>query len=76
MVVVESATRSYSGTCFTYDDDDGNEEVCTKVEDAIDIKEEVCMEAEQAIDITDETLETIYFPSIKTEQEVRLWGVC
>ena len=60
--VVESPTGSYIGTCVTCDDDDGTEEVCMKVE--------------QAIDIMDEIPEAITFPLIKTEQEVRLWGVC
>ena len=60
--VVESPTGSYIGTCVTCDDDDGTEEVCMKVE--------------QALDIMDEIPEAIPFPLIKTEQEVRLWGVC
>jgi len=33
-------------------------------------------EVEDAIDIKDEIPEAIPFPTIKTEQEVRLWGVC
>jgi len=52
------------------------EEVSIKVEDTIDIKEEVSIKVEEAIDIKDEIPEAISFPSIKTEHEVRLWGVC
>jgi len=37
---------------------------------------EVNAEVEDAIDIKDEIPEAIPFPTIKTEQEVRLWGVC
>jgi hypothetical protein len=43
-------------------DDNGAEEVGTKVEEALDIKDEIP--------------EPITFPPIKTEEEVRLWGVC
>ena len=59
---VEGPTGSYSGTCVTCDDDDGTEEVSMKGEDAIDIKGEFP--------------ESISIPPIKTEEEVRLWGVC
>jgi len=55
---------------------DIKEEVSIKVEDTIDIKEEVNIKVEDAIDIKDEIPEAITFPSIKTEHEVRLWGVC
>jgi hypothetical protein len=58
---VEGETGSCSETCVTCDFD-GTEEDDIKVEEAIDIKEEIP--------------EAISFPSIKTEHEVRLWGVC
>ena len=61
MCFVEGGTGSCSETCVTCDDD-GTEEVSIKVEDTIDIK--------------DEMPEAISFPSIKTENEVRLRGVC
>ena len=57
-------------------DVDRTEEFSTKVEEAFDIKEEVSFKVEEALDIKDETPEAISFPAIKTEQEVRLWGVC
>ena len=56
-------------------DVDGTEEFSTKVEEALDIKEEVSIKVEDATDIKDEILEAISFPTIKTEQEVRLWCV-
>ena len=59
---VEGPTGSYSATCVTCDDDDGTEEVSMKGEDAIDIMGEFP--------------ESISIPPIKTEEEVRLWGVC
>ena len=69
---------------------DIKEEVSIKVEDPIDIKEgisikdeedinikeEVSIKDEEAIDIKDEIPEAISVPSINTEHEVRLWGVC
>jgi len=58
--VVEGETASYSGTCVTCVDD-GTEEVSIKVE---------------AVDVKDEIPQAIIFPPIKTEQEVRLLGVC
>jgi len=42
----------------------------------VDGTEEVSMKVEDAIDIKDEIPEDITFPTLKTEQEVRLWGVC
>jgi hypothetical protein len=54
----------------------GTAEVSIKLEEALDIKEEVSIKVEEAIDINDEMPEAIPFPPIKTEQEVRLWGVC
>ena len=61
MGVVEGETGPCSETCLMCDVD-GNEEVGIKVEEAIDIKDEIP--------------EALTFPPIKTEQEVRLWGVC
>ena len=58
---VEGGTGSCSETCITCDVG-GTEEVSIKVEDAIDIK--------------DEMPEAISYPPIKTEHEVRLWGLC
>ena len=42
----------------------------------VDGTDEVSIKVEEAIVIKDEIPEAIIFPSIKTEQEVRLWGVC
>jgi len=75
MCCVEGETGSCSETCVTCDVD-GIEEVSIKFEDTIDIKEEFSIKVEEAIDIKDENPEAITFPSIKTEHEVRLWGVC
>jgi len=87
--VLEGETASYSETCVTCVDDgteevsikdedaiDIKEEVSIKDEDAIDIKEEVSIKVEDVIDIKDEIPQAIIFPPIKTEQRVRLWGVC
>jgi len=73
--VVEGGTASYNRTCVMCNED-GNEEVSITVEEAIDIKEEVSIKVEEAIDVKDEIPQAIVFPPIKTEQEVRLWGVC
>ena len=75
MGFVEGETGSCSETCVTCDVD-GNEDVSINFEDVIDIKEGVSIKVEEAIDIKDEIPEAISFPSIKTEHEVRLWGVC
>ena len=75
MGFVEGETGSNSEPCVTCDVD-GTEEVSINFEDAIDIKEEVCFKVEEVIDIKDEIPEAISFPPIKTEHEVRLWGVC
>jgi len=48
----------------------------TCVECDVDGTDEVRIEVEEAVDINDEIPEAIIFPPIKTEQEVRLWGVC
>ena len=61
MCFVERGTGSCSEACATCDVD-GNEGVSINVEEDIDIKDEIP--------------EAIKFPPIKTEQEVRLWGVC
>jgi len=75
MDVVECETGYCNETCVKCDVL-GTEEFNIKVEDTIDIKEEVSVKVEEAIDIKDEIPEAITFPSIKTEHEVRLWGVC
>ena len=88
MDVVEGETGNSSGTGVTCDD--GTEEVCMKLEDAIDIKGEFSITVEDAIDIKEEftiafedTLnikngipEAITFTPVKSELEVRLWCVC
>ena len=58
---VEGGTGSCSEKCITCDVG-GTEEVSIKVEDTIDIKDEIP--------------EAITSPPIKTENEVRLQGVC
>ena len=58
---LEGETGSCSDTFVTCDVD-GTEEVSIKVEEAIDIKDGIP--------------EAIIFPSIKSEHEVSLWGVC
>jgi len=60
MGCVEGETGSCSETCVKCDVD-GTEKVSIKVEEAVDIKDEIP--------------EAITFPSIKTENEVRLQGV-
>ena len=75
MGFVERETGCNSEACVTCDVD-GTEEVSINFEDAIDIKEEVSFKFEEVIDIKDGIPEAISFPSIKTEHEVRLWGVC
>ena len=75
MDVVEGESGNCSGTGETCDDD-GTEEVSITVEGALDIKEEFSIKFEDAVDIKDENPESITFQIIKTEQEVRLWGVC
>ena len=75
MGFVEGETGSWNETGVECDVD-GTEEVSTKVEEALDIKEEVSIKVEDDIDIKDEIPEAVSFPTIKTEQEVRLWGVC
>ena len=61
MGFVDSESGSCSETCVTCDGD-GTEEVSINVEEDIDMKNEMP--------------EAIKFPPIKTENEVRLWGVC
>jgi hypothetical protein len=72
---VEGETGYCSETCVTCDVE-GPEEVGIKVEETADIKEEFNIKVEEAIDIKDEIPEAISFPPIKSEHEVRLWGVC
>jgi hypothetical protein len=48
----------------------------TGVKCDVDGIEEVSIKVEEAIDIKDEIPEALTFPSLKTESEVRLWGVC
>jgi hypothetical protein len=69
----ETGYRSETGVMC---DGDGTEEVSIEFEGTIDIKEEVSIQVEEAIDVKDEIPEAITFPTIKTEYEVRLWGVC
>jgi hypothetical protein len=61
MCLVEGETGSYSETC---------------VECGIDGTEEVSFKVEEGIDLKDEIPEAIMFLPFKTEQEVRLQGVC
>jgi hypothetical protein len=75
MGFVEGGTGSWNETDVECDVD-GTEEVSTKVEEALDIKEEVNIKVEDGIDIKGEIPEAISFPPMKTEQEVRLLGVC
>jgi len=75
MDVVEGETASYSETCVTCVDD-GTEEFNIQDENAVDVKDEICIKVEEAIDVKEEIPQAIVFPPIKTEQEVRLWGVC
>jgi len=75
MGFVEGETGSCNETGVECDVD-GTEDVSTKVEEALDIKQEVRIKVEEAIDIKDEIPESIIFPPIRTEQEVRLLSVC
>jgi len=61
MKCVEGETGSRSETCVTCDVN-GTEEFSIKVQEAIDMRVEIP--------------EAITFPSIKTEHEVRVRGVC
>jgi hypothetical protein len=61
MGCVEGESGSCSETCVKYDVD-GTEKASVKVEEAVDIKDEIP--------------DAITFSSIKTENEVRLQGVC
>ena len=82
MVVLQNCVgfvEGETGSCGETDvkcDFGGIEEFSIKAEDALDIKEEVSIKVEDAVDIKDETPEAMVFPPIKTEQEVRLCGVC
>jgi hypothetical protein len=68
---VEGETGYCSETC-EMGGDDGTGEVIT-FEESIDIKEDISIKVEEAMDIKNETPQA---PPIKTEHEVRLWGVC
>jgi hypothetical protein len=70
----EGETGYCSETCLTCDVD-GTEEFSVKDEDTVDIKEEASIKFE-AVYIKDEIPEAIISPPIRTEHEVRLWGVC
>jgi hypothetical protein len=71
----DDESGSYSETRVKFDVD-GSEGASIKVEEAVDIKDEESFKVEEAIAIKDEIPEAISFPPIKTEHEVRLWGVC
>ena len=75
MGFVEGESGSCSETCVVCDGH-GTEEVSIEGEDTIDIKEEDSIKIEETIDIKNEIPEAIVFPPIKSEHEVRLWGVC
>jgi hypothetical protein len=75
MGFVEGETGYCTQTCVPCGVD-GTEEVSIKVEGAIDIREELSIKIEDNIDTRDEIPEAITFPPVKTEHEVRLWGVC
>ena len=75
MGFVEGKTGSWTETGVECDVD-GTEEVSTKVQEALDIKEEVIIKVEDGIAVKDESPEAISLPPMKTEQEVRFWGVC
>ena len=74
MGFVEGETGSWYETGVECDVD-ATEEVSTKAEEALGIKEEVNIKVEDAIDIKDEIPEAVSSPPMKTEQEVRVWGV-
>ena len=48
----------------------------TRVECDVDGTEELSIKVEEAVDIKHEIPEAILVPPIKTEHEIRLWGVC
>jgi hypothetical protein len=56
-------------------DVDGTGEASVEVADPLDIKEHISIKVEEAIDITDGIPEAVTCAPIKTELEVRLWGV-
>jgi hypothetical protein len=56
-------------------DIDGSDEISIKDEETIYIKDEGSIKVEETIDIKDEIPEAL-FPPIKTENEVRIWGLC
>jgi len=60
--------------CFVEGETGSNSETCVMCD--VDGTEEVRVNVEESIDIKSEIPEAITFPSIKTEQEVSLRGVC
>ena len=75
MSFVKGETGSWTETGVECDVD-GTEEISTEVEEVLDIKEEVSIKVEDGIGVKDEIPEAIPFPPVKTEQEVRLRGLC
>ena len=69
----ETGACNEAGVVF---DVGGNDEFIVEEEEAMHIKEEVSFKVEDDIEVKEETPEAISFPTVKTEQEVRLWGVC
>ena len=57
---------------------DGETGSCSETRVTCDVvgTEEVIIKFEEDIDIKNEMPEAIKFPPIKTENEVRLWGMC
>jgi hypothetical protein len=54
---------------------EGETDSCSETCD-VDGAEEVNIKVEEAVYIKDEIPEATSFPPVKTEHEVRLWGVC
>jgi len=75
MDYVEVVTGHCNETCVMCDVD-GAGEFSIEGEEAIDVMEEVNIKVEEAIEMEDETRGAITFSSVKTELEVRLWGLC
>jgi len=62
--------------CMGFVEDETGCCVETRVECDVDGTEEVGIKVEEAVDIKNEILEAIIVAPVKTEQEVRLCGVC
>jgi len=62
--------------CFSFLEDKTGDcnEACVKCD--VCRTEEVSTKIEESFDIKDEIPEAIIFSPIKTEEEVRLWGLC